>query len=196
MADYNVFFLSRSPENECRIVKINLYVASHLKNIQLLFVVVIMTCPFMYLQASFLSSDLGTITDAVKKSGKVRIRQIRGPVERREIHFILQILFRRFMLMRIAICCLSLALSYYPNILLSTSVSIYLSLYFHSISQSISHSISHCTPCQTIEVLTEAEGTRVQIRDPSEYQVLLQFFILLPGWRFFYPLHMSCFRTL
>ena len=71
MADYNVFFLSWSPENESRIVKINLYVASDLKNIQLLFADVIMSCPFMYLQASFLSSDLGTITDAVKKSGKV-----------------------------------------------------------------------------------------------------------------------------
>jgi hypothetical protein len=38
--------------------------------------------------------------------------------------------------------------------------------------------VSHSIPRQTIEVLTEAEGTRVQIRDPSEYQVYFYGFIL------------------
>jgi hypothetical protein len=39
-----------------------------------LFYLLATSYPFMYLQASFVSSDLGAITEATKKSGKVKIR--------------------------------------------------------------------------------------------------------------------------
>lgn len=34
---------------------------------------IIIPCSFMYFQASFVSTDLGAITEATKKSGKVKI---------------------------------------------------------------------------------------------------------------------------
>ena len=70
MANWNIIFCPEmKAEFKLSISILPLVMQSHFS-----FTDVATSCPFMYLQASFVSSDLGAITEATKKSGKVKIR--------------------------------------------------------------------------------------------------------------------------